>query len=245
MSRAVELDAVFQHVGGRCALEGIHLDVALGDSLALVGPNGAGKTLLLRLIAGLDAPTAGRIRVLGHDLAHLGRGERAALRAQLGMVFQGGSLLNGLTVAENILLPLRDSGLSREAMWRATRLAMMQLRLDGLENRYPYQLSGGLVRQIELARALIHRPQLLLWDEVVDGLDLAASLELEGLLREHRSQHAMTVITTSHLADRALRGVARVAILEAGRLIFTGTPEEARAAREHDLSLRYILDGRP
>ncbi len=188
MPAIVKLENVFQHIGGRCVLEDITLRIEAGESFALLGPNGAGKTLLLRLIMGLDRPSAGHIEVLGRALAHVSPAEMIQLRRSVGMVMQGGALLNGLSVMENLILPLRAGGLSTNRMQRTARLIMTQLRLDGLENMRPFELSGGLSRKVELARALIRRPPLLLWDELLDGLDPASVGEIvEHLQREKKN----------------------------------------------------------
>ncbi|MCF7982820.1 MAG: ATP-binding cassette domain-containing protein, partial [Thiohalocapsa sp.] len=126
---AVLIDEVFQHVGVHCALSGVSLRVARGEGLLIIGPNGAGKTLLTRLIVGLDPPSAGHVTVFGRDLAQLGNRAMRLLRRRMGAVLQRGSLLDGLSVLENVFLPLRDTPMSKNDMARAARLAMTQLQL--------------------------------------------------------------------------------------------------------------------
>jgi ABC-type multidrug transport system ATPase subunit len=240
----VKLANIFQHISGRCVLENISLCIEAGESFALLGPNGAGKTLLLRLIMGLDRPSAGRIEVLGKDLAHVSPVEMIQLRRSVGMVMQGGSLLNGLSVIENLILPLRASGFSTDRMQRTARLIMTQLRLDGLENIRPYELSGGLSRKVELARALIRRPPLLLWDELLDGLDPASVSEIEEHLQREKKTYNMTLIFSTHQPGGALTIASRIGVLESGRLLFTGTQEGLEAAEPRDLELGFALRGR-
>ncbi len=245
MDTIVKLEHVFQHMGARRVLNDVNLSIENGEAFALLGTNGAGKTLLLRLILGLDVPSAGRIEVLGRDLATLDAGGLAKLRRNVGMVFQGGSLLNELTAAENIMLPMRDEALSAEELQRRTRLLMMQLRLDGLENFRPSELSSGLLRQIEMARALVRRPSLLLWDGLGDGLDLAAGAEIQDLLMDYKKSHNMSIIMTGHRITQVEAIASRIGVLEAGRLLFAGAPEKALAMKKHDFELRCLLDGRP
>ncbi len=245
MNNALELTGVFQHVGGRCALESIDLVVAEGTWLLLVGPNGAGKSLLTRLVLGLDTPSAGQVRVLGLDLGTLVGRERQALRARLGFVLQGGSLLQDLSVLENLLLPLRSRPGGRAELARAARLVMAALRLDGLEDQAPRALSLGQRRQVELARALIHRPDLLIWDGLSDGLDPIAVRETLTVLRAQRATRPFTLIATDNRADALGDGADQVAVLERGRLIFDGTPADLQAALPERLDLRYVLTGRP
>ncbi len=245
MDAIIKLEHVFQHMGTRCVLDDVNLHIDDGETFALLGANGAGKTLLLRLLLGLDTPSAGRIEVLGRDLATLDARSLAELRRDVGMVFQGGSLLNELTVAENIMLPLRNEALSAEELQRKVRLIMMQLRLDGLENSRPPEISSGLRRQIEMARALVHRPSLLLWDGLGEGLDLAAGAEIRDILMDHKKSHNMSIIITSHQLPQVEGIASRIGVLESGRLMFTGTPEQASAMKRDDFELRCLLDGRP
>ncbi len=245
MTNALELSGVFQHVGGRCALEAIDLVVPQGSWLLLVGRNGAGKSLLTRLVLGLDAPSAGRVRVLGQDLQDLPRGALTALRGRLGAVLQGGALLEGLSVIENLVLPLRARPGGRAQLARAARLVIATLRLDGLENHPPRSLSLGQRRQVELARALIHRPDLLVWDGLSDGLDPAAVRDTLEVLRAQRGNRPLTLIATDNRADALGDGCDQVAVLERGRLIFDGSPAALTAALPQRLDLRYVLTGRP
>ena len=245
MTNALDITGVFQHVGGRCALEAIDLAVPQGAWLLLVGPNGAGKSLLTRLILGLDAPSAGRVRVLGHDLQTLAPRALTALRGRLGAVLQGGTLLEDRSVIENLVLPLRGLPGGRAHLARAARLVIATLRLDGLENHPPRSLSLGQRRQVELARALIHRPDLLVWDGLTDGLDPAAVRDTLAALRAQRGNHPLTLIATDNRADALGDGCDQVAVLERGRLIFDGSPAALAAALPQRLDLRYVLTGRP
>ncbi len=241
---ALELAGLFQHVGGHAALAGIDLSVAAGDWLLLVGPNGAGKSLLTRLILGLDTPSAGTIRVLGQDTQALGWGAMARLRARVGVVLQGGSLVASLSVLENLLLPLRGLPGGRERLAREARLAMTVLQLDGLENHRPRSLSLGQRRRVELARALIHRPEILVWDGLTDGLDPAAARDTLQVLREQRESRTLTLIATDNRPDVLGDACDCVAVLERGRLAFVGTPAELETALPDRLDLRYLLRGR-
>jgi ABC-type multidrug transport system ATPase subunit len=239
------MTSVFQHVRGRCALNDISLRVEPGDWVLLVGPNGAGKSLLTRLILGLDVPSAGQIRLFGRDLVDLNDRSVRRLRRNLGAVLQGGSLLEGMTVLENLLLPLRAAPLTRNEMARAARLAMTQLQLDGLENHQPRSLSLGQQRRVELARALVHQPSLVVWDGLTDGLDPAGARDVVAVLREQQEVRNLTLIATDNDLQSVSESDDRVLVMDRGRLLFDGGPrglEEAAASR---LELRYVLRGRP
>lgn len=242
---ALALAGVFQHVRGHAALAEIDLEVQTGEWLLIVGPNGAGKSLLVRLLLGLDAPSAGTIQVLGEDIQGLDWRAMVRLRDRVGAVLQGGSLLEGQSVIENLLLPVRGLPGGRERLAREARLVMTLLRLDGLENHRPRSLSLGQRRRVELARALIHRPELLIWDGLTDGLDPAAARDTLQVLREQRGSRQLTLIATDN--DPKVLGDAcdRIAVLEAGRFAFNGTPAELAAALPERLDLRYLLHGSP
>ncbi|MBK1718879.1 ABC transporter ATP-binding protein [Thiocystis violacea] len=240
-AEALRLERVYQHVNGRMALNDIHLDLAQGDWLLIVGPNGAGKSLLVRLLLGLDAPSAGRIQVLGQDLGRLDGAGLGPWRRQVGAVLQGGSLLASASVLENLLLPLRERPMSRADMARAARLVMTLLKLDGLENHRPRALSLGQRRQVELARALVHQPRLLVWDGFSDGLDPAAIreiLDVLGGLREHRG---LTLVATDNRAEILASARHRVVVLDRGRALFDGDPEDLKVETQARLDLRAAL----
>lgn len=245
MTAALELASVFQHVNGHCALADLTLSLEAGEWLLVVGANGAGKSLLTRVLLGLDAPSAGTIRWFGKDLADQDAKGMRRLRRVTGAVLQGGSLLAHLSVLENLLLPLRSAPLSRNEMARAARLIMTQLRLDGLENHLPRALSLGQRRRVELARALIHQPELLVWDGLTDGLDQPGSREIHTFLREQRETGKLTFVATDNRADLTLLEPDRVALLDRGRLLFLGPPAGLEPAMERRLDLRYLLQGRP
>lgn len=242
---ALELTGVFQHVRGRLALADLELRAELGEWLLVAGPNGAGKSLLVRLVLGLDAPSAGTIRVLGEDIQALGWAAMTRLRGRMGAVLQGGSLLEGQSVIENLLLPIRDLPGGPTDLAREARLVMTLLRLDGLENHRPRSLSLGQRRRVELARALIHRPELLVWDGLTDGLDPAAARDTLQVLSEQRGGQQMTLIATDN--DPGVLGETcdRIAVLDGGRLAFNGSPAELARALPERLDLRYLLHGTP
>ncbi len=245
MAAALSLDGVYQHVGGRMALNDICLNLPEGAWLLICGPNGAGKSLLTRLILGLDRPSAGTIQVLGHDLARLRGGAMKRLRREIGAVLQRGSLLTDHAVLENLLLPLRDAPMTRNDMARAARLVMTLLGLDGLENHLPRALSLGQQRRVELARALIHRPRLLIWDGLSDGLDPTAARDTLAVLRGLRENQRLTLIATDNVPDALAGTAARVAVLDRGRLLFEGAVTDLEAASARRFELRAVLRGRP
>ena len=206
--RVREVRKEFPQPGGPLrVLEGLNLEVARGETVAVVGASGSGKSTLLALLAGLDRPTSGRVEVAGCDLASLGEPELARFRAlRLGIVFQQYHLLSGLTALENVGLPLEIAG-SPETGPRARR-ALEQVGLSGRAGHFPHELSGGEAQRVAIARALAVEPELILADEPSGSLDAAAGeAVMERFLELVRSRGSTLVLVTHNaaLAERCDR----------------------------------------
>jgi putative spermidine/putrescine transport system ATP-binding protein len=203
------------------AVDDVSLDIPSGEFLTLLGPSGSGKTTLLMMIAGFVAPTAGRIAVDGRDVTAMPPEKR-----NFGMVFQGYALFPHMTVAENIAYPLRVRGLGRAEIAAKVAAAIARVRLDGFDDRRPRQLSGGQQQRVAVARALVFDPDIVLFDEPLGALDrqLRAEMQLE-LKTLHRDLGA-TFILVTHDQDEALSMADRVAVMERGRLVQAGAPDE-------------------
>jgi len=204
---------------GRVVLDGLALSVAAGEYVAIVGESGSGKSTLLNLIAGLDRPDAGSVRIAGTDIAALDDTARTLVRREkLGFVFQAFHILPHLTVLQNVALPLvllGEAPAPRDA--RAAEL-VAEVGLGGREASMPAELSGGELQRVAVARALVHRPALVLADEPTGNLDPdTADVVLDLLAREVRSRGAAGVLVT-HSQAAAAR-VDRVLRLEHGRLV--------------------------
>ena len=212
------VEGLVKRFGARTVLDGLGLDVASGEYVAVVGESGSGKSTLLNLIAGLDQPDAGRVAVDGADLAAMNDEQRTLTRrAKLGFVFQSFHILPHLTVAQNVELPLVLLGVVRDV--RAARVAEL-LAAVGLGERgasMPREMSGGELQRIALARALVHRPALILADEPTGNLDPdTAQTVLKLLAREIRSRGAGGVLVTH--SESAAQSADRVVVLDHGRL---------------------------
>jgi len=195
----------------------VALDIAAGESVAVVGASGAGKSTLLALLAGLDLPTTGRVLLAGTDLTQLDEDGRARLRAQrVGFVFQSFHLIPALTALENVMLPLELAGRSD-----ARSAALMALERVGLQSRtghYPRQLSGGEQQRVALARAFVTRPAVLFADEPTGNLDTATGSRIGELLFELNANSHTTLVLVTH--DRALAARCdRILTMEGGRLV--------------------------
>ena len=226
----IELSGVSKTVssGGRplTILHPTDLAVARGDTVAVVGPSGSGKSTLLGLIAGLDAPTSGRIVIDGTDITALGEDTLARLRGQkIGFVFQFFHLIGSLTAVENVLVPLELAG-TREAPARAREL-LAEMGLADRGHHYPSQLSGGEQQRVAVARALANDPPLLLADEPTGNLDSATGEHIMDLLFEVNRSRGTTLVLVTHDRDIAARASMRIALRDgriAERIARPGTP---------------------
>jgi putative ABC transport system ATP-binding protein len=198
-------------------VDGVNLEIAAGEAVAIVGASGAGKSTLLALLAGLDVPTTGKVWLAGTDLTTLNEDGRAALRAaRVGFVFQAFHLVPALTALENVMLPLELGGVRN-----AKADAVESLSRVGLAERlghYPRQLSGGEQQRVALARACVTKPAVLFADEPTGNLDTATGERITDLLFTLNADSHTTVVLVTH--DRALAGrCGRVLTMDAGRLL--------------------------
>jgi putative ABC transport system ATP-binding protein len=218
MNELVRLDDVTKvyHGGITGALNGVSLTVQKGEFTAVMGPSGSGKSTLLNLVAGLDAPTSGRVSVAGTDLGRLGEGSLARFRRDhIGFVFQFFHLLPNLTAMENVLIPaqLRGNGSTARA-----RELLGQLGIGEVGERYPARMSGGQQQRVAIARALVNRPTVLLADEPTGALDTRTGEQVMDLLgRLHRD--GQTIVLVTHDARLASRHATRVVSVMDGEIV--------------------------
>ncbi|MFM9072243.1 MAG: ABC transporter ATP-binding protein [Cyanobium sp.] len=236
--RGLLLDHVTRQVDGRPLLDQLHLQVAPGECLALLGPSGCGKTTTLRVVAGLDPLSAGRIVLDGQDISQLDPGQR-----RVGMVFQSYALYPHMTVAENLTLGPRIRGMPSGE--REERLAQILglLQLEDLRLRRPAQLSGGQRQRVALGRALLRQPRLMLLDEPMSNLDAQLREELRPELRRLLASGGHPVLYVTHDQQEAVGLADRIAVLDQGRLQQVGEPRELH----HNPTNRFVAGfiGRP
>jgi putative ABC transport system ATP-binding protein len=219
MTTVVHLDDVRKEFGGTIALDGVTLDIRAGEAVAVMGPSGCGKSTLLNMIAGLDRPTGGLVRVHDEDLGTLTETGLALFRRRrIGMIFQFFNLLDDLPALDNVALAAQLMGVSaRQARRRALEL-LDELGVAERRNAYPAALSGGERQRVAVARALMNRPALLLADEPTGALDSRAGEQVMDLLLD-LNQIGQTLLLVTHDRSMAERCATRIVELADGRVV--------------------------
>lgn len=218
---AVVLSELVCTFGTTKALDGLSLEVAPGELLALLGPSGCGKTTALRILAGFQSATSGRVFVDGKDISSV-----PAQKRGMGMVFQSYSLFPNMTAVDNVAFGLRLRKVGSAERKRRAMALLEMVELAGWAGRYPHQLSGGQQQRVALARALAIEPRVLLLDEPLSALDAKVRLQLRDQIRALQRRLSITTVFVTHDQDEALSMADKVAVMKAGRLEQVGTPAE-------------------
>ncbi len=218
---AVRLDNVRKRFGDVVAVDGVDLDVRAGEFFSMLGPSGSGKTTCLRMIAGFEAPTEGRVYLDGREVTRLAPYER-----DVNTVFQDYALFPHMTVEENVEYGLRVKRVPKNRRRELAGEALRIVRLEGFEGRKPGQLSGGQRQRVALARALVNRPKVLLLDEPLGALDLKLRQEMQIELKHIQQEVGLTFIYVTHDQEEALTMSDRLAVFSRGRIEQVGTPAE-------------------
>src|SRR5215213_11009031 len=206
------------------AVQNFNLDVEKGEFVSFLGPSGCGKTTTLRMVAGFETPTAGKITLDNADITN-----RAPNQRNVGMVFQSYALFPNMTVAQNIGFGLRVRKENEAAIRDRVKEMLAIINLESRGDSYPYQLSGGQQQRVALARALAIRPQVLLLDEPLSALDAKVRLQLRDEIRRIQLEVGTTTLFVTHDQEEALAVADRVGVMRAGRLEQIGPPDEVYA----------------
>jgi phospholipid/cholesterol/gamma-HCH transport system ATP-binding protein len=214
-------------------LKGVDLDIERGKINIVVGGSGQGKSVLMKHLMGLMQPDAGSIQVDGENIVGLSEVQLSRVRRKFGMVFQYAALFDSMTVMENVAFPLRERYHLAENEVRERVLALLgrlDLAATGIEDKFPPQLSGGMRKRVGLARALIDRPQILLYDEPTTGLDPIATKNVDDMIRRTADDFGVTSVVISHDMASTFRIGDRIAMLLDGKIATAGTPAELLAS---------------
>jgi len=230
-------------IGGREILKGIDLDVTPGEVLAVMGISGGGKTSLLKCLAGLQRPTSGEIHIGEVDTTQLSEADLNDQRRRMGMVFQYAALFDSLSVYENVVFGLKYHGRLREPELREiARERLAAVGLEGTEELFPAELSGGMRKRVGLARALAPSPDVVFYDEPTSGLDPVVARVIDDLIVSVRDRLGVTSVIVSHDVRSVLRCTDRAALLHEGRIEEIGTPTEIQASENP--VVRQFIEGR-
>jgi phospholipid/cholesterol/gamma-HCH transport system ATP-binding protein len=239
----IAVRSLAKKIGEQEILRGVDLDVARGETLAIIGRSGGGKSVLLKHLVGLMEPDAGEIWVEGQNIIGLTERQLGAVREKIGILFQGAALFDSMTVAENIAFPLREAGERNPKVLREKVREMLDVvELEGQEEKMPESLSGGMKKRVGLARSIVRRPSCVLYDEPTSGLDPVVSDSINRLIRRLQKRLGMTSVVVTHDMKSAFDVANHVAYLHEGRVYFYGTPNQLQ--QTSDPILQDFLLGR-
>jgi phospholipid/cholesterol/gamma-HCH transport system ATP-binding protein len=244
----IEVTDLVRDFDGRKVLDGISFKVFKGDTLIVMGGSGCGKSTLLRHLIGSMKPSAGSIRLFGHEITTMGENQLAAVRHRFGVLFQSGALLQSLTVGENVALPIIERGkLAPEIVDLMVKMKLEMVGLTGFEHLKPAEISGGMKKRVGLARALALDPELLFSDEPTAGLDPIMTSVVDILTREMTRKLGVTALVVTHDMVSAFRIGTRMIMLgtgpSQGKIVASGTPEEIRAHPNPEV--QQFINGEP
>jgi phospholipid/cholesterol/gamma-HCH transport system ATP-binding protein len=239
----IAVRSLAKKIGEQEILRGVDLEVARGETLAIIGRSGGGKSVLLKHLVGLMEPDAGEIWVEGQNIIGLTERQLGAVREKIGILFQGAALFDSMTVAENIAFPLREAGERNPKVLREKVREMLDVvELEGQEEKMPESLSGGMKKRVGLARSIVRRPSCVLYDEPTSGLDPVVSDSINRLIRRLQKRLGMTSVVVTHDMKSAFDVANHVAYLHEGRIYFYGTPNQLQ--QTSDPILQDFLLGR-
>ena len=233
----IQVQNLTHRYGDRTALSNVSFEVKKGEIFGLLGPNGGGKSTLFRILSTMMVPTEGRAILAGHDVVR----DPAAVRRHVGVVFQTQSLDKALTVEENLRAQGHLHGLSGSVLRERMESAMKRLGLLDRRKDLVDTLSGGLKRRVEIAKALLHRPQVLLMDEASTGLDPAARRDVSRHVEDLRQGEGVTILLTTHILEEADR-CDRLVLLHQGNIVAHGSPNELRSSIGGDVVVLKAAD---
>lgn len=224
--RIKELTAKY---GEQVILENITVDIFPQEITVILGPSGCGKTTLLKNILRLQQPSAGEVEILGQNITKMNEQEYEGLLARMGVLFQGGALLNSIDIYENISIPLEQhTSLPREIIDKIIKVKLQLVNLSQAIYKKPSELSGGMRKRAALARAISLDPEILFCDEPSAGLDPLSSASLDELILDLKKQLNMTVVVVTHELASIHRIADKIIFLDEGKMLFNGNVQEAK-----------------
>jgi phospholipid/cholesterol/gamma-HCH transport system ATP-binding protein len=229
----IQVHGLYNRFGRQEVFKGLSLDIVRGEILAVVGRSGSGKSVFLKHLIGLIWPDRGQILLEGQDIHQGGRRSLAQVRERFGMLFQGGALFDSLSVEDNVAFPLQEKTRMSAAEIQAAVAAMLKsvgLEGEGVEGKFPDQLSGGMRKRVALARALVRKPEIVLFDEPTTGLDPILVRSIHHLIADTQAHFHYTAVIVSHEIPQIFDIATRVAMLHQGRILEIDTAARFRCS---------------
>lgn len=233
----IEIKGLKKAFGSKQVLKGVDLTIPDNETLVIIGRSGCGKSVMLKHIVGLLTPDEGDVYVEGKLIRELKEKELYVIRKMFGFLFQGAALFDSMTVEENIMLPIVESGqkFSQLEMDKAVAEKLEMVGMAGIQKSKPSELSGGMRKRVGLARALIMNPRYILYDEPTTGLDPIMSDNIDELIKELAGRLKVTSVVVTHDMFSVKNVADRVAMMHEGKVYFTGTPDELLNSKDQTI----------
>lgn len=226
----IQFEGVSKSFDDNKVLDGVDLSIHQGAITVIIGKSGMGKSVLLKHMVGLVRPDVGVVRYQGRLLSSLRHKQRSEFKKKVSYVFQGDALFDSMTIFDNISLPLKERTLlSREEISQKVKEKLDQLELFNIEDQYPSQISGGMRKRVALARALVTDPEIVLFDEPTTGLDPVRKHAVHSMIADYQNRFGFTGILVSHAIPDIFYFAQRIIMLDEGKVLFDGSPEEIQA----------------
>ena len=239
----IQIRGLHKSFDSQMVLQGIDLDISRGETLVLVGPSGEGKSVLIKHIIGLLHPDAGSIQFDGTSLGSLSERQLAPFRRRIGYLFQNAALFDSLTVAQNVAFPLIEAGVTNPAELESrVQEALEVVELDAHKEKMPINLSGGMRKRVGIARAIIGRPEIILYDEPTAGLDPIVTDIIDHLIKRLQKRYGVTSVVITHDIASVFKIADRVVMLKNGVVYFNGSPDQLR--HSPDTFIQDFIAGR-
>ncbi len=238
----IKIEALKKYLDDHWVLDGVDLEIQSGEILVVIGRSGCGKSVLLKNIVGLMSPNEGRVIIDSNDISNMRWKALTELRLRIGVLFQGAALFDSLTVGENVgFTLLEQKKMSLEEIGRVVHEKLELVGLEGVADKMPADLSGGMKKRVGLARAIATDPDIVLYDEPTTGLDPIMADAINDLILEMKRKLSVTSIVVTHDMTSAYKIADRIAMLYDGKIITTGTPEEIK--NSEDPVVRQFIAG--
>ncbi|MGL4370901.1 MAG: ABC transporter ATP-binding protein [Spirochaetota bacterium] len=242
MTEKIRFDNVHKAFGEKQVLKGVDLGIYEGETLCIIGKSGSGKSVVLKHLIGLLDPDVGDIFIDGEKSSNAKPMDRYRIRSKLGVLFQGAALFDSMDIYDNIAFGLRRRQIPEEQVFAAVSQMTASLALSGFEHKMPSELSGGMQKRAGLARSLVMRPEIMLYDEPTTGVDPVTAAAVDAMIIEMKKLTGLTSVVITHDMRSAYKIADRIAMLFDGKIIFTGSPSELQSTE--DPLLRQFIEGR-